>query len=110
MWSGRGWSVPVFGFGFSVAVEAATEARLDDSSYYQTHRWPLALAALISAVAIWLVDRNSDDRVRRVRDIDTGDLLTVSPNRSTFLYAPLRWYPPLLVAIAAGLGLAEGFT
>ena len=95
--SGRGYLVSIIAFGCSLAMEVIVRAAFHDNRYYQTHGWPILVAFLISALLIQLCSKGTSEQ-RELRDVSTGELVTVHYNHR-FLFIHIRYWPPLLCAL-----------
>jgi len=95
--SGRGYLVPLIAFGCSLAMEILVRAIFHDQRYYQTHGWPILIAMFSAAVIVHFFARGASDR-RELRDVATGELVTVEYNHR-FLFVHIRYWPAILCAL-----------
>jgi hypothetical protein len=97
IWSGFGFLVFVFTFGCSLAANLLANAIIGDKAYWETHRWPLALALFVSAALCWFVGRFFHNRKAQVLlDPKTGKEVVLRRSH-TFFFVPMMWWGPLLV-------------
>lgn len=105
-WTGSGFLVPVAVFGSLLAMELVTETVTRDDAYYQANAWPMAFGFLLSALVVrWLAERLGEDKARVVRDEITGERRLSGEEPPSFMWIPMRYWPPLL----AGIGVAVPF-
>ena len=97
--SGRGYLVPLVTFCCALVMELLVRAVFHDERYYQTHGWPILLAMVVAALIVHLFSRGAIEQ-RDLRDIATGELVTVEYNHR-FLFVHIRYWP----AILCGLGV-----
>ena len=68
IWSGKGFLVAVFTFGFSLVANLVTNTVTGSGAYWDAHQWPFAVSLFVSAAACWLVGRSIQNRnVRAAR-------------------------------------------
>src|SRR6266699_762711 len=53
IWSGKGFLVAVFTFGFYLVANLISNSVNGSGAYWDTHQWPLAVSLFVSAVACW---------------------------------------------------------
>lgn len=100
IWSGWGWVVPVFAFFVALGTELLSEAITGQDHFYQSHPWLVVGAMVVAGGLVGLVALFLSRRPARVViDKQTGQELTLQPKHS-FFFVPLRWWAPLLPAIA----------
>jgi hypothetical protein len=96
-WSGFGYLVIVFAFGFSLIANLITNSVTGSEAYWDTHKWPLAASLFVSAAVCWLVGRLLHDQKAQVLiDPKTGKEFLVRKSH-TFFFVPMMWWGPLLV-------------
>jgi RsiW-degrading membrane proteinase PrsW (M82 family) len=105
--SGRGYLVPLITFGCGLAMELIVRGTFHDEHYYQRHGWPILIAFLVSAVAVHFLSRGAVER-RELRDVATGELVTVEYNHR-FLFIHIRYWSPILCALGVLLALLTFF-
>ena len=107
-YKGKGYLVAAVGFLLALGTEYATEAWSGDASYYQTHGWPLAAVLLTAGAASWLIGSYLHRKGSRVViDKATGREETVGGD-DTFFFVPIRFWGPILAAIAIGVLYQRG--
>ena len=99
-WRGRGWLVPVFAFGFSLAGNLICNAVYGEQ-YYDTHEWPLALTLLVSGTVCGVVGLALMPR-SDLAPIDRPDYCP-PPSPHRFLFIPMHWWGLLLFGAGAAL-------
>jgi hypothetical protein len=101
IWSGNGFLVAVFVFGFSLLANLITNSITGNGAYWDAHKWPLATSLFISAATCWLVGgyfRNLKHQV--LTDPKTGKEVVLRPSHTLF-FIPVVWWSLIL----AGFGL-----
>jgi hypothetical protein len=103
----KGFLVPVVGFGALLATEYAVESYFHDSQYYQHHGWPKTLGLWLGGVLIaGISQRIGETEARTLIEPETGRAVVLEPQRHTFLYVPMKYWPGILFV----LGLVFLFT
>ena len=100
IWRGWGVLIIVIVFASSLAANFISNA-VAGPTYYDEHKWPLALSLVVSAVICWfwgLAYKNKPGRV--VIDKQTGNELTLQPARPALFFIPLQYWGPILLIIA----------
>ena len=106
IWSGKGFLVAVFTFGFSLIANLITNSITGSGVYWDAHKWPLAVSLFVSAVACWFVGRFfQNGKAQVLIDPKTGKevVLRKSP---TLFFIPIIWWAPILAVfglIALGI-------
>jgi hypothetical protein len=106
IWSGKGFLVAVFTFGFSLIANLLANAVTGSGAYWEAHKWPLAVALFVSALACWFVGRVFQNRKARLLiDPKTGEEVVLRKSH-TFFFIPMMWWGPILAVfglIALGM-------
>jgi hypothetical protein len=101
IWSGKGFLVFVFAFGFSLIANLIADCMTGSEAYWDAHQWPLATSLLASAATCWLVGqqfRNAKSQV--LIDPKNGKQVILRQSHTLF-FIPVMWWGPIL----AGFGL-----
>ncbi len=99
IWSGKGFLVAVFTFGFSLVANLIANSLTGSEAYWDAHMWPFAVSLFPSAVACWFVGRVFQNRKARVLiDPKTGEVVTLRESHTLF-FIPMIWWGPILAAI-----------
>lgn len=94
-WSGLGFLVAVFVFGFSLAFNLAFEAW--SPGYWEAHRWPFGVSLLVSAVVCWVVGTTARRRgVQTVIDKATGQEMVLDRGKHSLFFIPMHLWAPIL--------------
>ena len=103
IWTGRGYLVAVFTFGFSFLANLLANCLTGSSAYWDAHHWPFALALLCSAIVCWPLGCYFHNlKSRTLVDPKTGEEVTLR-NSHTFFFIPFRWWAFILATIALTL-------
>ena len=95
-WSGKGFLVAVFAFGFSLAANLISNSVTGSGAYWDAHKWPVAVSLFASAAACWVVGRDfPDEKPRVLIDPKTGKEI-ISRRLHSFLFIPMMWWGPIL--------------
>ena len=106
IWTGWGILVFVIGLGALVIAQAVANAALGPQ-YYEHNAWPKIVAAIVAAVAIWLVGvRLNGAPGRVVVDKQTGREITLR-RRHTFFFIPMQYWAPIVLVATAALALTS---
>lgn len=89
--------MPLIAFSCSLAMEMLIRATFHDQQYYQTHGWPILIAMLLAALVVHVFARGAVDH-RELRDVATGELVTVEYNHR-FLFIHIRYWPAILCSL-----------
>jgi hypothetical protein len=81
IWTGYGFLVAVFVFGFSLVANVITNAATGGGAYWNAHKWPVAVSLFMSAGACWLV----------------GFVCRNRGKSHTLFFIPVIWWGPILV-------------
>jgi hypothetical protein len=108
IWSGKGYLVAVFVFGSSLIANLITNTVSGGSTYWDTHRWPLALALVAAGGFCWALGTNLRSQgVRRLIDPATNqEVLLEQANHSLFFIRMHVWGP--ILCVIAGVVLVSG--
>ncbi len=97
-WSGRGWIVPAFAFGSSLAGGLITSCVTGSLAYWDSHPWPMGIAMLVCGPPCWFIGRRFRNQPpRRLIDAETGEAVILRPSH-TCLFIPVMWWGPILTA------------
>jgi hypothetical protein len=106
IWSGKGFLVAVFTFGFSLIANLIANSVTGNGAYWDAHKWPFAVSLFVSSVACWFVGRSFQNRKARVLiDPKTGQEV-ILPKSHTLFFIPMMWWGPILAVfglIALGM-------
>ena len=96
IWSGKGFLVAVFVFGFSLIANLVSNSVTGSGAYWDAHKWPFAVSLFVSAVTCWFVGRFL--RVQKARilvDPKTGKEVVLRQSHTLF-FIPVMWWGPIL--------------
>ena len=99
IWRGGGILVPVVTFGMLIAVQLGVNRVLGDPTYYQTHGWPKLLAFVLSAAAVFLIDRFSDLRLGSKSREPGPDPSPKPKSRNALFFIPMKFWSLILLGI-----------
>jgi hypothetical protein len=106
IWSGKGFLVAVFTFGFSLIANLITNSITGSGVYWDAHKWPLAVSLFVSAVACWFVGRFfQNGKAQVLIDPKTGKEVVLRKSHTLF-FIPIIWWAPILAVfglIALGI-------
>jgi hypothetical protein len=103
IWSGFGFLVVVIVFAFSLALNFAFNAWWGPS-YYDTHKWPVAISLFLSAIVCWFLGTALRKRKSRVVvDKATGKEFTLSRSNHRLFFIPMHLWGPILAVIGVVL-------
>src|SRR5437870_4438472 len=98
-WSGKGFLVAVFTFGFSLMANLISNSITGGEKYWNTHKWPFAVSLFASAAACWFVGRFFRDRGAQVFiDPKTGKEVFFGQSHTLF-FIPMMWWGPILAVL-----------
>jgi hypothetical protein len=98
IWSGKGFLVFVFVFGFSLIANLIVNSVTGSGAYWDAHKWPFAVSLFISAVVCWFVGRYFQNLNARVLiDPKTGREVILRESHTLF-FIPVVWWCPILAA------------
>ena len=101
IWSGKGFLVAVFIFGFSLIANLITNSVTGSGMYWKAHKWPFAVSLFVSALACWFVGRLlQNGKARVLIDRETGEEVVLKKSHTLFFIPVIFWSP-----ILAGFGL-----
>ena len=99
IWSGKGFLVAVFTFGFSLVANLITNYVTGSRAYWDAHKWPLGVSLLVSAVACWYVGRIFGNQKAQVLiDPKTGKEVVLRESHTLF-FVPMMWWGPILAVL-----------
>ena len=105
IWSGFGFLVAAFVFGFSLLGNLLSN--LFAPGYYDAHRWPVGISLFFAAAACWFTGQYLRNRKAQVViDKQTGQELVINRSYHALFFIPMYWWAPILVLI--GLCLIGG--
>jgi hypothetical protein len=96
IWSGKGFLVAVFVFGFSLIANLITNFMTGSGAYWDAHKWPFAVSLFVSAVACGSVGsyyRNLKAQV--LIDPKTCEEVILRQSHTLF-FIPVVWWSPIL--------------
>jgi hypothetical protein len=99
IWRGAGILVLVVTLGMLMAVQLGVNRALQDPTYYQTHGWPKLLAFVLSAAAVFLIDRYSDLRLGRKSPKPAPDQPPAPKPGHSLFFIPMKFWSIILLAI-----------
>ncbi|MDB6075452.1 MAG: putative rane protein [Verrucomicrobiaceae bacterium] len=100
VWRGLGWLVAVIVFGFSLVANLVFN-NVYGEGFYDTHKWPLALSLVGSAIVCWFLGSHLKSRSDRIAiDKATGQEIVINQSQHTLFFIPMRLWGPLLALIA----------
>ena len=98
IWSGHGYLVAVIVFACSLVANLITNSVTGGESYWDTHRWTLAIAFFVAAIASWFLGRYLLGRgSRTLIDKETGEEVVQNPNHALFFIRMDLWGPILAI-------------
>jgi len=101
IWSGLGFLVAVFVFGFSLALNFIFNACLG-AGYYDTHKWPFAVSLFLSAGVCWFLGSALRRRTAQiVIDKKSGKEIALNRGNHSLFFIPMHLWGPILGAIGA---------
>ena len=96
IWSGKGFLVAVFTFGFSLVANLICNSVTGSGAYWDAHKWPLAVSLFVSAVACCVVGRVFQNQKPHVLiDPKTRKEVILQKSHSLF-FIPMMWWGPIL--------------
>jgi hypothetical protein len=107
IWSGKGYLVAVFTFGFSLVANLITNYLTGNGAYWDAHKWPLAISLFFSSAVCWLLGVDLDRREARVLlDPITGEQVVLKQSNTLF-FIPMRWWGPILAIGSVAVLITE---
>jgi hypothetical protein len=97
VWTGYGFLVAVFVFGFSLIANLITNSVTGGPAYWDAHKWPVAVSLFISAITCWLMGcffRNRN--ARSLIDPKNGKEVVLRESHTLF-FIPMIWWGPILI-------------
>lgn len=107
IWNGLGFLVAVVVFGCSLVANIIFNQVMGEG-YYDSHKWPVAISLIVSAVFCWALGdylRKRSDRA--VIDVETGEELVINQSHHSLFFIPMHWWGPILLVIALVLFAGE---
>jgi hypothetical protein len=107
VFTGYGFLVLVFVFGFSLIANLITNCVTGDRMYWDAHKWPFAVSLFVSAVTCWLIGyffRNRNGRL--LIDPKNGEEVVLRESHTLF-FIPMIWWGPILVVFGLIALVAE---
>jgi hypothetical protein len=99
IWTGKGFLVAVFAFGFSLMANLISNSLTGSGAYWDSHKWPLGVSLFVSAVACWFAGRFFQNRKAQVLiDPRTGKEVVLQKSHTLF-FVPMKWWGPILVML-----------
>jgi hypothetical protein len=99
IWTGLGFLVAVVVFGVSLAFNFAFNAWYGEV-YYDTHKWPVAISLLVSAVICWFLGSSFAKRdSQTVIDKETGQEIVLNRSNHSLFFIPMHFWAPILAVI-----------
>ena len=96
IWTGFGFLVFVFIFGFSLIANLMTNFVTGSEKYWDAHKWPFAASLFLSALTCWLVGRFFHNRKAQVLiDPKTSNEVILRKSHTLF-FIPMIWWGPIL--------------
>lgn len=100
IWTGKGFLVAVFTFGFSLVANLISNSVTGSGEYWDTHKWPFAVSLFVSGVACWFVGRFfHNQKVQALTDPKIGKQVVLQKSHTLF-FIPMVWWGPILAAFA----------
>ena len=100
IWSGKGFLVAVFVFGFSLMANLITNYSTGSGVYWDDHKWPFAVSLVVSAMVCGIVGRYFQNLKTRVLiDSKTGEEVVLRQSHTLF-FIPVVWWEPILAGFA----------
>jgi hypothetical protein len=97
VWSGYGFLVAVFTFGFSLLTNLVTNSVTGGSAYWNAHKWPFAMSLFLSAIICLLIGYHLRNRnARLLVDPENGEDVVLRESHTLF-FIPMVWWGPILV-------------
>jgi hypothetical protein len=97
VWTGYGFLVAVFIFGFSLVANLITNSITGEKAYWDAHKWPFAVSLFISAITCSVVGCFFHNRNARVLiDPENGKEVVLRESHTLF-FIPMIWWGPILV-------------
>lgn len=100
IWTGSGYLVFVFVFGFSLIANLITNFVTGSGAYWDAHEWPLGTSLLLSAVTCWFVGRFLRGREVQVLIDPKKGKEVVLRRFHTLFFIPMTWWGPTLAFFA----------
>jgi len=102
IWRGLGFLVVVSVFGLSLLANYLANQFTGSKQYWQEHGWPFAVSLLAAGAVCWLLGSARDGSLESAANQNV-------PARDTFFFIRLRWWGPILIALAIAY-IASGQT
>jgi hypothetical protein len=99
IWTGLGFLVAVVVFCVSLAFNFVFNAWYGEG-YYDTHKWPVAISLLVSAVICWFLGSSLGKRTTQtVIDKETGQEIVLNRSNHSLFFIPMHFWAPILAVI-----------
>ncbi len=101
IWQGFGFIVPLATFCCLLFTEIISEAVTGDDQFFQNHESMRSVGFSSAAILLLFLNRLiAKKKTRYLVDLETGEPVVVDDSGS-FFFIPNRWWPALLIALAA---------
>lgn len=113
IWRGKGILIALTAFGCLWTTEYLTREWSGNEHYYQTHGWPMLVAFLVAAAAVYGMRGWLGVGERRVLIDQTTQREVAWSAESSLFFVPARYWPSVLAVMgvlfggAASLGLVR---
>jgi hypothetical protein len=96
IWTGLGFLVAVFVFGFSLLCNLASNAYFGPA-YWDAHGWPFGASLLVSATVCWIAGKRLSKRASMtVIDKATGQEMVLDRGKHSLFFIPMHIWAPIL--------------
>ena len=107
--SGKGFLVPIVGFGSLVVTEYAIRSYFHDPRYYQRHGWPKLVGFWLGAVILARVSQVLNERgTRELFEPRTGETIVIERQHHAFMWVPMRYWPIVLFVLGVVFLFVKG--
>lgn len=100
IWQGRGGYVPLIVFLTSLFGNIIFD--YVNKGYYDNHHWVPGVFITLSALFVFMLNKNTDQRERSLVDQQTGEQLTYKPSHTLF-WIPLQYWAPIITVCGIAL-------
>jgi hypothetical protein len=99
IWQGLGFLVVVIAFSCALIANLISNAA-GGERYFDTHKWPLGVSLLVSALICWYIGDHLHHRPGRVViDKKTGREFAIKKSHTLF-FIPMHWWGAILAVFA----------